>query len=134
MMEVQDLSNASVAKQRTVTFNQDEATGFFGIDGKTFDENRVDQQVKIGTVEEWRVVNEASEQHPFHIHINDFQVISVNGKPYDAVGHQDTVILPPKGEVVLRMRFRDFPGRWVYHCHILNHADMGMMALVEGVE
>jgi FtsP/CotA-like multicopper oxidase with cupredoxin domain len=57
--------------------------------------------------------------------------MSVNGTSYDAVGWQDTVVLPIHGEVVIRIHFRDFVGRFVYHCHILNHEDNGMMAVVE---
>ena len=59
--------------------------------------------------------------------------MSVNGEPYDAVSLQDTVILPVHGNVVVRMHFKDFTGRYVYHCHILNHEDNGMMAVVEVV-
>ena len=93
--------------------------------------NRVDDRMKLGTVEEWVLKNDTDEQHPFHIHINDFQVLSVNGQPYQARGRQDTVILPAKGEVVVRIPFQDFTGRFVFHCHILAHEDGGMMAVVE---
>jgi len=57
--------------------------------------------------------------------VDDFQVISVNGEDYDADGWQETVILPPGGEVVIRLAFRDFTGKFVYPCHILNHEDNG---------
>ncbi len=63
--------------------------------------------------------------------MNDFQVMSVNGKPYDATGRQDTVVLPIGGEVVIRIPFQDFDGRFVFHCHILFHEDHGMMAIVD---
>ena len=71
------------------------------------------------------------EQHPFHLHVNDFQVISINGRPYTARGLQDTVILPVRGVVRIRMRFRDFVGATVYHCHIGAHEDAGMMGIVD---
>jgi FtsP/CotA-like multicopper oxidase with cupredoxin domain len=64
------------------------------INGKVFDHNRVDQKVKLGDLEEWTITNVDNEDHTFHIHINDFQVMSVNGQRYDAHGLQDTVILP----------------------------------------
>ena len=89
--------------------------------------------MKLGTVEEWTLTNTSDEQHPFHIHVNDFQVISIGGKPYDAHGLQDTVRLEPKQDVVIRTRFTDFTGKFVFHCHILNHEDLGMMAVVEVV-
>ena len=75
--------------------------------------------------------NVSGEQHPFHIHINDFEVISIDGRPYDARSLQDTVPLPVHGEVVIRQRFTQFPGEFVYHCHILAHEDNGMMGLIE---
>ncbi|WP_437312219.1 multicopper oxidase domain-containing protein [Sorangium sp. So ce388] len=68
------------------------------------------------------------------MHINDFRVISVNGQPYEAHGKQDTVILPPGEDVVVRIPFDEFTGKFVFHCHILNHEDNGMMAVVDVVE
>jgi FtsP/CotA-like multicopper oxidase with cupredoxin domain len=95
--------------------------------------NRVDQTVKLGALEEWIVRNTSSHFHPFHIHVNDFQVVAFNGEPVAARGWQDTVVLPPNSETVMRMRFDDFDGKFVYHCHILSHEDFGMMAVVEVV-
>lgn len=134
LVEPNDLAAATVDVERTITFSKDDATGHFLIDGKLFDENRIDQAVKLGAIEEWTIVNDNGQQHPFHIHINDFQVMSIDGEPYEAVSHQDTVNLPANGEVVIRIPFFDFVGKFVYHCHILNHADMGMMAIVEVTE
>lgn len=81
-------------------------------------------------MEEWTIRNVAREVHPFHIHVNDFQVMSVNGRPYNARSLADTVPLPVGGEVVVRMHFTGFTGEYVYHCHILNHEDHGMMGTV----
>lgn len=115
-----------------MTFSENNKNQFF-INGKEFDANRVDVQPKLGTVEEWTLVNTSSEQHPFHNHVNDFQVISVDGVLVTAPGLQDTVALSPGKNVVIRMRFADFTGKFVFHCHILNHEDNGMMAVVEVV-
>jgi suppressor of ftsI len=135
MAESSDLSTATVDNSRTIVFAKDQAAGTFTIDGKTFDANRIDQEVKLGTVEEWTIVNDNNQQHPFHIHVDSFQVMSVNGEPYDAAGRQDVVNLPANGgEVVVRIPFDEFTGKFVYHCHILNHEDLGMMAVVEVVE
>lgn len=57
----------------------------------------------------------------------------MGGQPYDAKGEQDTVILDPMSPVVIRAPFDDFTGKYVFHCHILNHEDNGMMALVDVV-
>ncbi len=129
-----DLSSATVDKERTLVFSEDDTQNKFMIDGKQFDPNRVDQQVKLGAVEEWTIRNVTEELHPFHIHVNEFQVISVNGEPYEASGLQDTIPLPINGEVVVRISFLDFTGEFVYHCHIQNHADNGMMGIVEVVD
>jgi FtsP/CotA-like multicopper oxidase with cupredoxin domain len=65
--------------------------------------------------------------------VNDFQVVAVNGQAVTADSYDDTINLPPNGEVTIRMRFADFDGKFVYHCHILSHEDFGMMATVEVV-
>lgn len=136
-----DLANADIAKHRTETFSFGcaSATCFKPeINGKLFNENVVNVTSKLGTVEEWTLRNTTGEEHPFHIHVNDFQVMSVNGKPYNAAGYQDTVIIPAQdgttpGEVVIRMPFDDYAGKFVFHCHILGHEDAGMMAVIEVV-
>lgn len=129
-----DLDSAPVAATRDIFFNDVDDDPIFEIDGQQFDPNRVDQLVELGTVEEWTIRNVTAEQHPFHIHVNDFQVVSVNGQPYNAAGLQDVVTLPAHGEVVIRAPFMDFPGKFVFHCHILFHEDHGMMAVVEVAE
>jgi FtsP/CotA-like multicopper oxidase with cupredoxin domain len=106
----------------------------FTINGKTFDPNRNDVTPRLGTVEEWTLVNKSTSVHPFHIHQDDFQVMSVNGKPYDARSLQDIVTIPIDGRVVVRIPFRDYAGRFVFHCHILDHQDGGMMATVNVVK
>jgi FtsP/CotA-like multicopper oxidase with cupredoxin domain len=134
LVEPNDLNQGVVDVSRTITFSKDQAAGHFVIDGKMFDENRIDQAVKLGALEEWTIINTNNQQHPFHIHTNDFQVISINDEPVEAVSLVDTVNLPADGKVTVRIPFRDFTGKFVYHCHILNHADMGMMATVEVTE
>ena len=87
---------------------------------------------KLGTTEEWRIKNTTKEEHPFHIHVNDFEVMSVNGQPYHARSEQDIVPLPPgRRQVVIRMHFNRFLGTYVFHCHILAHEDNGMMGIID---
>ncbi|MFN8591683.1 MAG: multicopper oxidase family protein [Thermomicrobiales bacterium] len=133
MIEPIDLATADIANSRTLVFDKDQAAGTFTIDGKIFDPNRVDQTVKLGSIEEWTIRNDNNQQHPFHIHVDSFQVMSINGEPYNAVNRQDVVNLPANGEVVVRIPFDEFTGKFVYHCHILNHEDRGMMGIVEVV-
>ena len=113
-----------------MVFSEDNKAGKFFINGEQFN-GRTMYTPKLGTVEEWTLKNVTGEDHPFHIHVNDFQVMSVNGKPYDAASLQDIVKIPAKGEVVIRQRFADFTGKFVFHCHILAHEDNGMMAVVD---
>ena len=133
LLPVEDLSEAEIDERRVVTFQGNQDGLAYAIDGKAFVEDRVDQTVKLGATEEWVIRNDSPEWHPFHIHVNDFQVMSVNGTPAPP-HYEDTTLLPPHGEVVIRSRFLDFTGRFVYHCHILVHEDAGMMAVVEVVE
>ena len=96
----------------------------------------------LGQTQEWTLRNTTDDDHPFHIHVNSFQVMSVNGEPYPARGLQDVVTIPRQtrdedgkvvhpGEVVIRNKFTDFTGWFVYHCHILSHEDIGMMATIQ---
>ena len=103
----------------------------FQIDGKNFDPNRVDQRVRLGAVEEWTIVNTHVDDHIFHIHTNPFQLIKVNGETLAEPVWLDTVVLPRKGSIVFRSRFLDFTGRFVLHCHMMNHEELGMMQVVE---
>jgi FtsP/CotA-like multicopper oxidase with cupredoxin domain len=120
-----------IAKHRVVVFSEDNQAGKFFINGQQFHTTAPLFVMKLGTTEEWTLKNITGEEHPFHIHVNDFQVMSVNGEPYDAVGLEDTVRIPAHGQVVIRQRLLDFVGKYVFHCHILAHEDAGMMAAVE---
>jgi len=106
------------------------ATGFT-INGKSFVAGRVNTQVKLGETEDWRITNKASLDHPFHLHTNRFQVLSRNGQPEQDLAWKDTVAIAGYETVTLRVRFDDFVGKTVYHCHILDHEDYGMMGIVE---
>ena len=99
--------------------------------GRQFDPNRVDQRIPLGAVEEWVVVNEHEDDHIFHIHTNPFQMVAVNGEKLAERDWRDTVVVPRKGSVTFRSRFLDFTGRFVLHCHMMNHEELGMMQVVE---
>ena len=60
-------------------------------------------------------------------------MIAKDGVSIRSRGYQDTVSLPPNSEITIRLRFDDFDGKFVYHCHLLSHEDFGMMAVVEVV-
>jgi FtsP/CotA-like multicopper oxidase with cupredoxin domain len=128
-----DLNDLPVDRNRTLIFTSVVEENRYMINGNVFDPMRIDQLVQLGDIEEWTLMSMDDDEHPFHIHVNDFQVMSVNGQPYDAHGLQDTVMIPPHGEVVIRIPFKDFEGKFVYHCHILFHEDGGMMGVVKVV-
>lgn len=128
-----DLSTLPVDRYRVTAFQELGPPLFLAIDGKHFNPDVIDQTVKLGALEEWVVKNESTHVHPFHIHVNDFQVVAVNGQAVEADSLDDTINLPPEGEVTVRIPFKDFDGKFVYHCHILSHEDFGMMATVEVV-
>lgn len=102
----------------------------FVINGRTFDPARVDVRARLGEVEDWEVVNLGVMDHPFHLHTNSFQVVSANGRPSAFRAWKDVVNVRPGERVRFRVAFRDYPGRAVFHCHILDHEDLGMMGVI----
>jgi FtsP/CotA-like multicopper oxidase with cupredoxin domain len=99
----------------------------FMIDGKIFDPDRVDQRVRLGAVEEWTIINEHTDDHVFHIHINDMLLTKINGDPLADSIWLDTAIVPRNGSITFRSRFLDFTGKYMLHCHMMNHEELGMM-------
>jgi FtsP/CotA-like multicopper oxidase with cupredoxin domain len=93
----------------------------------------------IGAVEDWTIENRAQENHAFHIHQIHFLVMEINGVPVNEPYLADTITVPfwsgtgPYPRVKMRMDFRDpdIAGTFVYHCHVLQHEDNGMMAKIE---
>jgi FtsP/CotA-like multicopper oxidase with cupredoxin domain len=103
----------------------------FTIDGRSYDPGRVDQSVRIGTVEEWVVRNTSPMDHPLHLHVWPMQVVQRDGLTVASPTWQDVVIVPAHSQVTVRIAFDRFAGRTVYHCHILDHEDLGMMGVLE---
>ena len=71
--------NATISRRRTLTFGENNTKGTFFINGRQFQMGYVNQYVKLDTNEEWTLRNVTRELHPFHIHVNDFQVMSIGG-------------------------------------------------------
>jgi len=164
-----DITDAEInGHKRTVTFSMKGGIGTqpqFYIDGKQFSEGTIDQVMLMGSAEEWTLVNTSlfNIMHPFHIHINPFQITEVFDpgtmqapeslqQPWiwwdtiaipagvqkkDAAGNPmknaDGTPVITPGHLKMRTRFVDFFGKYVLHCHILGHEDRGMMQLVEVV-
>ena len=136
--EREDLREVPVDREREIVYSKDDSTNppRFLINGKEFDHDRVDQRMRLGDVEEWTITNTTSEDewHTFHIHVNDFQLVEMDGKPVEDISPQDNVSVSPNSSVKMRTRFTDFTGRFVFHCHVLFHEDHGMMSVVEVVD
>lgn len=145
------IKSASVAVKRTVFFDQNHQTKFFmavqGQTEKVFDPNAAPAIVATqGTVEEWTVENHASQVHVFHIHQQHFLVESQNN--FEVNGYQqapaitgqylDTIQVPgwngtdayPSVTLLIDFRGSDI-GKFVFHCHILGHEDLGMMNIIK---
>lgn len=136
---VRDLREATVDGRRELVFAMGRGMGMgprgmsFTIDGRSFDHERVDQEVTFGSVEEWTIRNDSPMDHPFHLHVWPMQLIEENGRPAGSVTWLDVVNVPAGGRVTVRIAFDRHSGRSVYHCHILDHEDLGMMAVIRVV-
>ena len=115
----------------------------FRINGRTYEHGRIDAVLPLGKAEEWEAVA-LVEDHPLHIHVNPFEVVSIT----DAKGHdltdpkgpafdpdyaglkgqwKDTIFIKEDDRVIFRTRYERFTGDFVMHCHIMYHGDHGMM-------
>jgi FtsP/CotA-like multicopper oxidase with cupredoxin domain len=134
LLPVRDLRR-KVTGHRTIVFSEGEVQNrdVFYVNGKTFDPNRVDTRVRLGTIEAWTIKNESDELHDFHIHQGGFQLAEVNGIAQPLDGYYDTVNVPVRGQIKIIIPFTDSTsvGKFVYHCHLLSHEDKGMMATIE---
>ena len=133
--EPRDLRTETLDGTRTLTFAMGGAgmggsMMSFTIDGRSFDHARVDQSVTLGTIEEWMIVNTSPMDHPFHLHVWPMQVIEVGGRAVETPAWQDVVNVPAQSSSLVRIAFDDFAGTTVYHCHILDHEDLGMMGVI----
>ena len=101
------------------------------INGRMMDMDRVDVSAKLGATEIWQVENLVGMDHPFHLHGFQFQILDRNGVPEKDRRWKDTVNVPKHETARFIVRYDDFPGRWMFHCHILDHEDHGMMGILE---
>jgi FtsP/CotA-like multicopper oxidase with cupredoxin domain len=119
------------APQFTVIFSEDKNN--FYINNQKYSADAKEMvRVRVGTYQHWRIVNESREIHPMHIHQVHFLAYSVNGIPVRDPEWLDTANIPVGGFVDVIMDFTDpvIQGMSVFHCHLLNHEDKGMMAKI----
>lgn len=102
------------------------------INGRKINMERIDEKIKLNDTEIWEITNSSDKMggmsHPFHIHGVQFQILSRDGKepPKNERGFKDTVLINPNEKVRIIIKFT-LKGIFMYHCHILEHEDQGMM-------
>lgn len=131
LLPVTTLPVAQLSRRFTLNHGMFPGMGMvFMINGQSFDHQRIDTQVTLGTVEDWEIVNTGVMDHPFHLHVNDFQVISRDDRAVPYPAWKDTVVVKTGEKVRIRVKFQDYTGKTVYHCHILDHEELGMMGIL----
>jgi FtsP/CotA-like multicopper oxidase with cupredoxin domain len=150
-----DLANVTPEVKRQIVISggflnnlastDDPKTFVYAFDGGTFP-NVPLIQPRLNSVEEWRFVNNNNDEHPIHVHVNDFQVVEYsdpttglhtgpdqfsidNANAPAPTMHSDESVIEP-GILAIRTRFDEYTGLYVTHCHRLNHEDNGLMALI----
>lgn len=132
-----DLRTATVAARRELVFAMEMGGGLGRgmmsptINGRAFDSSRVDTTTQFGTVEEWLLTNTSTQDHPLHLHVWPMQIVEQDGRAVESLLWQDVVNIPARSSTRVRIAFDDFSGRTVYHCHILDHEDDGMMGIIK---
>ena len=123
-----------VVKQRRFEFNR--SGGGWTVNGRIFNEERPDALVKRNTREVWTLKNGGGGwSHPVHIHMEEFRVLSFNGrKPRPYEDRKDVMVLGPGDEAEVFFNFRDYLGKYVMHCHNVVHEDHAMMIRFDLVE
>lgn len=101
------------------------------INGRRMDMDRIDEVAQLGATEIWEIENLVGMNHPFHLHGFQFQVLDRNNVPESQPQWKDTVNIPAFEKARFIVRFDHYPGRWMFHCHILDHEDQGMMGVLE---
>ncbi|MFF2661905.1 multicopper oxidase domain-containing protein [Kitasatospora sp. NPDC058032] len=109
----------------------DDGNAMWTINGKPFNSSETLANPRLGTVERWRFSSDF--HHPVHLHLAHFLVLSRGGKPPapTGAGWKDTVDVRPYEVVEVLVRFDGYRGRYMLHCHNLEHEDMAMMANYE---
>jgi suppressor of ftsI len=127
-----DLTTEEKAPPQFVMIFTEDKNGFY-INGKKFEPNAEPLvRAKVGSYQHWKVINATRELHPMHIHQVHFLAYAENGQPLVEPVWLDTVNVPFGGSVDVIMDFTDpvIQGMSVFHCHLLNHEDKGMMAKI----
>ena len=139
LADFQPLSRSDATVEREFRFvrggAQMNGMTLWTVNGEPFDPSRIDADPELGSVELWKI-RAQNVEHPFHIHLAPFQVLTSGGGgdpgPYNT-GWKDTVNLDNGGDAEILIKFDSYKGKYVFHCHNLEHEDMMMMANFEVV-
>jgi blue copper oxidase len=121
--------NSGLCASRSEAGPRGDMASLIGINGKPFDRARVDIEAKLGTAEVWEITS-IGMAHPFHVHGALFRVLSIEGEapPAHLAGWKDTLLVSDKAELLVAFNQRATPAHpFMYHCHILEHEDGGLM-------
>lgn len=117
-----------VVNRRRFEFKK-EINDIWVVNDKIFDVEKAAVNVKRGTAEIWELIGHGDWHHPIHIHLEEGRILKRNGKapPAHERGRMDVYTLAPEERVEVFIRFRDFTGKYLMHCHNLSHEDHAMM-------
>jgi FtsP/CotA-like multicopper oxidase with cupredoxin domain len=106
------------------------------VNGRTFNPAYADAHPVLGSTQTWEVVNDTGVAHMIHLHMTDWYLLSRNGKPpppwEDCL--KETFFIYPRERLLLAGHLADYTGRFVIHCHMLDHEDHGLMSQFEVVK
>ena len=142
LADIERISESEIKVDRT--FNMSDIRNFWefsaswAINGVQFDMSRIDETVQLGDTERWTLSSEDG-QHVFHPHQTMFQILAINGEPPppEESGWEDSVLVNGQREVVIAARFNTYAAEdtpYMFHCHILDHEELGMMGQYRIVE
>lgn len=116
----------------TREFRFERANGGWTVNNRFFNPRRADALPRLGAAERWIIRNNSGGWwHPFHLHLEGFQIQTVNGRqaPFERSFNADTVNVHGDEVIEIFAKFRTFTGPFVFHCHVIEHEDMRMMAV-----
>lgn len=127
LREQPPINLSEVVRRRRFEFVKDNA--IWTVNKQIFNPERAAATVKRNTTEIWELRGNGSWHHPVHVHMEEFRILSRNGiqPPAHERGRKDVVVLAPDERVEILIRFRDFTGKYLMHCHNLSHEDHAMM-------
>jgi FtsP/CotA-like multicopper oxidase with cupredoxin domain len=134
MRKIEPLALANAPVNRKIKFSVGPSLKHgidFLVNGKV---HTNDKPVNIGELQIWEISNTSLMDHPFHLHGFFFQVLQINGMDSTDFSWKDTINLPPRSKIKIAWMPDNRPGVWMYHCHIIEHHEAGMMANFEVVD